>query len=350
MEQKLTAKEFVMNILNGLAIGSVVVLIPGALLSELFKYLASSSMPALSNMVWYFGLSNSVMAVVCGILIGLNFKFNPIQAASLGLATMVASGAVTFTPEGLVLAGTGDIINMGITAAIGALLILAVGNKLRAYTILVIPPMMLLIAGGIGHFLLPYTMKITSLVGYGVAQLLTLQPMLMSILIAMVFSVLIVSPITTVGVALAIGLAGLGSGAGNLGITVTGFAFAINGWTVNSKGTSVAHFIGSPKMSMPNVIKKPLILLPSICGAAIAGAVGSVLGILGTPMSAGFGISGLVGPINHLNLVEGGWSFSNILVTIFAFVVVPIAVSLFFKYLFMKVWPILSPNDYYLDI
>ncbi len=39
MTQQVTPREFIMNILNGLAIGTVIVLIPSALLSELCKAL-----------------------------------------------------------------------------------------------------------------------------------------------------------------------------------------------------------------------------------------------------------------------------------------------------------------------
>ncbi|MGO1454616.1 MAG: PTS sugar transporter subunit IIC, partial [Alkalibacterium gilvum] len=67
-------------------------------------------------------------------------------------------------------------------------------------------------------------------------------------------------------------------------------------------------------------------------------------------MSAGFGFSGLVGPINHLNLTENGWTVTNILITILVFVVAPITFGFISKYVFMKVWPIVSPEDYRLDI
>lgn len=67
-------------------------------------------------------------------------------------------------------------------------------------------------------------------------------------------------------------------------------------------------------------------------------------------MSAGFGFSGLVGPINFLNLAENGWSIGNILIAILAFVVAPISFGLLFKYVFTKLIPIVSPEDYRLDI
>lgn len=348
--EKMTTKNFIMNVLNGLAIGTVIVLIPGALLSELIKVLIPT-FPFLKPVAGALVMSNGMMGLVVGMMVGMNFKFNPIQSAALGLATIFASGAIQFTPEGMMtIKGTGDVINMGITAAIGAGVILLIGNKLKAYTILVIPVLLLAVVGSIGYTILPYVMGITTLIGKGVASLLTLQPIVMCVLLAIIFGSLIVSPITTVGIALAISLSGIGSGAANVGICATGFGFAILGWRVNTTGTSLAHFIGSPKMSMANVAKKPLILVPIVCSAACCGLIAAILQITGTPMSAGFGFSGLVGPINYLNLVDGGWNATNLLKSLIAFIVAPVGFGLIFKYVFTKVVPIVKAEDYYLDI
>ncbi|MCU9533674.1 PTS transporter subunit IIC [Streptococcus sp. CSL10205-OR2] len=349
MENKLSAKAFAMNVLNGIATGSVVVLIPGALLSELVKLLLPS-MPFLTPLSWGLSMSNATMGLVCGFMVGLNFKFNPIQSASLGLATLFASGSVMMKDGVLMMAGAGDIINMLITSALGAALILWVGNGLKAYTILVIPPLLMLVVGLFGRLILPYVAMITEWIGLGVAQLLQLQPLIMCMLIAMIFGILIVSPITTVGIALAINLSGIGSGAANLGVCATGFAFAILGWAVNTRGTSFAHFIGSPKISMPNVVKNPKVMLPVISSGACTGVLAYLFNIQGTPMSAGFGFSGLVGPLNHLNLASGGWSITNILITLLVFAGGPIVFGLLFKYLFMNVLGIVTPEDYRLNI
>ncbi|WP_281185625.1 PTS transporter subunit IIC [Staphylococcus schleiferi] len=348
--ENLTAKQFVMNILNGMAIGVVVVLIPGALLGELMKVLVPV-LPFLKPIVGALALSNAMMGLVVGVLTGLNFKFNPIQATALGLATMFASGAAQFGKEGMIiLKGTGDVINMGLTAALGAAVILFIGNKLKAYTILVIPLILLVGVGFIGRLMLPYVMQITTWIGHGVAALLSLQAVVMCIIIAVIFSIMIVSPITTVGISLAISISGIGAGAANIGICAAGFGFAILGWSVNTKGTSVAHFIGSPKMSMANAAQKPIILLPIVCTAACCGLIASLLNIIGTPMSAGFGFSGLVGPINYLNLVDGGWNITNFIKMLVAFIIAPVGFNFLFKYLFMRVVPIVKPEDYRLNI
>lgn len=349
MTEKLTAKKFTMNILNGAAIGIILALIPGALLGELFKALLPV-FPAGQFVLNLTDMANSMLGLIVGVLIGFQFKFPPIQTASLGLAVMVGGGAVDYTGEAFLISGTGDVINMMFTGAIGAGIILLFGTRLKSYSIILIPPILLVVGGGLGYALLPYVGHITELIGSFVSQILTLQPILMSVLIAIVFSILITTPITTVGIALAVSLAGIGSGAGNLGVVAAGFGLAIAGWRVNTVGTSLAHFIGSPKMSMPNVFAKPKILLPIICNAAVLGVLAALFKIQGTPMSAGFGFSGLIGPVNNLNLAAGGWSAVNILVTLVVFVAAPIGLGLFFNYLFTRVWPIISPEDYKLDV
>lgn len=215
---------------------------------------------------------------------------------------------------------------------------------------IVIPTVTLLLVGGVGHVLLPYVKMITTMIGQGIASLLGLQPVLMSILIAMIFCFLIVSPITTVGIALAISLSGIGSGAANLGTCAASFGLCMAGWSVNSKGTALAHVLGSPKISMANVLAKPKIMLPMISSAAILGILGALFNIQGTPASAGFGISGLIGPINALNLAKGGWSVMNMLLIIIIFVAAPIILNFIFNYLFIKVLKIIDPMDYKLDI
>ena len=172
----------------------------------------------------------------------------------------------------------------------------------------------------------------------------------MCLLLAVIFCMLIVSPFTTVGIAVAISLSGVGSGAANLGICAAGFGLAIAGWKVNPKGTAIAHFIGSPKMSMANVLAKPKILLPMMCTSAVLGVLAALFNIQGTPQSAGFGFSGLVGPINALNLAEGGWNVMNIVIVTLIFVVAPIALNIVFVHLFEKVLKWIQPEDYKLTV
>lgn len=67
-------------------------------------------------------------------------------------------------------------------------------------------------------------------------------------------------------------------------------------------------------------------------------------------MSAGFGISGLVGPLNHINLAAEGWSVTNVVVALLVFIIAPIFLALLFKYVFTTVIPLVNEEDYQLDM
>lgn len=345
MDQRISGKQFMMNCLNGIALGVVVSLIPGALLSELSKALGWSFV------LYATTIAQNLLPVIVGVAVAINFKFTPIQIGSLGMACAVGSGVATKLADnpGLVYGGTGDVINTGITAAIAALIILLLGERLKAYTILVIPTIVVVVAGGIGYFTLPYIKALTGLIGQFVASITALQPVPMTILLSVIFAMMIVSPIATVGIATAISLSGIASGAANLGICAAGFGLCIAGWKANAIPTSLAHFIGSPKMQMANVLKKPKIMLPIICNAAITGACAALFNLEGTPFSAGFGFSGLIGPINALTLAPGGWAMSNILKVAFSYCILPIVLGFVFTYLFNVKAKIASPEDYRLD-
>ncbi|MDZ4957039.1 regulator, partial [Clostridium perfringens] len=167
-------------------------------------------------------------------------------------------------------------LNLPLTAEIEVGLVMSLGNKLKEYTILLVPAIVVIVAGTVGIITLPYVKGITLAIGDVINKFTTLQPIVMGILIAVSFAFLIVSPFSTVAVATAIALGGIGSGAANLGVVAAGFGLAIGGWKVNSFGTSIAHFLGSPKMQMVNLVKKPIMMVPILCNAAVLGALAGI--------------------------------------------------------------------------
>ncbi len=334
----LSFKEFMNRLLTGMSIGIVVALIPGALLGELAKALHWDMVVLLTKQ------AQVLLAPAMGLCIALQFKLTPIQSATLAITTMVGSGAIKVVDGALTLAGIGDVINAGLVAGVAVFIMLIIGNHLKAYTILVLPTVIVVCVGWFGLWSLTYVSQLTGLIGKLVNGFTTLQPVLAGILIAVTFAVMIISPISTAGVALAISLTGVGSGAANLGICAAGFGLAIAGWKVNGLGTSIAHFLGSPKMQMANFIKKPIMVVPIVVNAAVMGMLAGLFSIQGTPASAGFGISGLIGPINHLNIVQ--YTPVNILIAVLIFVVAPVVLSFICTYLFERVLKWVKPEDY----
>lgn len=344
---KQDAKTITMNILNGLSVGIIVALVPGAILNAIVKLLLPS-FPQLAVVTYMTGAAMTLLPALSAVCVGMLAKFTPIQTSSLALAAIVGAGNYHLTKTGLTVAGTGDVINLAITLAIGYLLIVLLGDALKAYTILLIPSLVLVIAGGIGMLTLGPVSSITKYIGIVVHDVTALQPIVMGVLMGIIFAVLIVSPISTVGIATAISLTGIGAGSANLGIVGAGFALATYGWKANSFGTSLAHFLGSPKMQMANILSRPKLFLPMAINAGILGGIGAALNIQGTPASAGFGFSGLVGPLAALDAM-GSVTVGNVLELTLLFFILPIALAYASHVLFTKTLHYQDPEDYALN-
>lgn len=349
-DEKMTAGKFTMNVLHGISIAVVVSLVPQALLGELAKALLPFWDGA-QTVMHLTALASSLMPAMIGFLIALQFKLTPIQCAAVAIAAVCGSGVAQPNPEGgFYLQGTGLVINAGLTAAIAVGLILLIGTKLKNYTILLLSTIVTLFAGGIGWVVTYPIVRVgTVWLGDLINSTTNLQPVLMGIILAMLFAFIIVSPISTVGIATAIFMEGISSGTANLGAVATGFGLLIAGWRVNGFATSILHVLGSPKVQMANMFRHPVTFIPILISAAIMGAIGGAVGISGTPISAGFGISGLVGPLAAINYEGWGWSTQNVLIIFAIFFVLPLVLSLLMRFIFEKTLGWTKAEYYKLD-
>lgn len=327
-KNKETVSSFILKILNGTTIAIVVALIPNAILATFLKPIASNQIAAnFLHIVQIFQFFTPIMA---GFLIAMQFKFNPIQSACVGGAAYIGSGAWKFVEVAMAgetknifqLAGIGDVINTMLTAALAVLLVQWIGNKLGSLNLVFLPIIVGTGVGFIGTLTLPYVSMITSVIGQGINSFTTLQPILMSILIAISFSIIIISPISTVAIGLAIGLDGLASASAGMGVAAAA-AFLV--WATmrrNGAGVPIAIGLGAMKMMMPNFLTNPIIGLPVAITAAISAISIPIIGMVGTPASAGFGLVGLVSPLAALN--GGG---INVFTMILTWIVIPFGVG-----------------------
>lgn len=347
---RITAGAFTMKVLNGISIAVVVALVPQALFGELFKALLPV-FPQSQTVIDLVALSSSSMPLLIGVLVATQFKLTPIQTAAVGIAAVCGSGVAVPDPEGgFHLQGTGLVINTGLTAALAVLLIMLIGDRLKNYTILLLSSIVVLIAGGIGWVVtFPIVKIFTTWLGAIINGATTLQPVPMGIILAVIFAIMIVSPISTVGVATAIYMAGIASGVANLGCVAAGFGLLVAGWRANGLATSLLHVLGSPKVQMANMLSRPVAFLPMVCTAAVLGGLGGALGISGTPISAGFGVSGLVGPLAALNAEGWGWTAGNLIIVAALFFVIPLLLSMLFRWIFEDLLKWTRSENYKLD-
>ncbi|HLR19456.1 MAG TPA: PTS sugar transporter subunit IIC [Staphylococcus sp.] len=341
---KISPKQFLNNVLSGVAIAIVAGLIPNAILGELFKLFA----PKYSIFQTLLQVVESIQFTVpllVGALIAMRFNLSPLATAVVASSAFIGSGVAQFKDGVWVLVGVGDLINTMITAAIAVFLILLVGERFGSLTLIVLPTIVGVIASLIGVLILPYIKMITTGIGNLINTFTELQPILMSMLIALAFSFIIISPISTVATALAIGISGLAAGSASLGIVACEGVLVAGTIKMNRAGVPITIFLGGVKMMIPNMVRHPIILLPIFTNALITGFVGALIGIEGTKESAGFGIIGLVGPISAFKFMEDSL-LMNLIFVFIAFFVVPFVMGYLINAFYMKVLKLYDSNIY----
>ena len=235
-QEKMTAKVFINKILQGTALGVIIGLIPNAVLSAILKYF--SHYPLAVQITQIAVIFQLATPLIIGALIALQFDFKPMPMMVTAGASFVASGVVKFNPElgKYVGAGTGDLINTMLTAAIAVLALMWIKDKFGSTAVVAMPIVVGVGAAFIGLQLLPFVAKLTAGIGAIINEFTHLQPILMSILIVCSFAFLIISPISTVAIGLAIQLNGVSAGAAAMGVAVTAVVLVVHSWKVNNSG------------------------------------------------------------------------------------------------------------------
>ena len=338
---ELTVKTFLNNILAGTATGIIVGLIPNAVVSAILKLFGPNQIAA--------GINQALLIFQCatplliGALIAIQFKMVPLDVAIVGAAAYVGSGVTKFMPQivnpatkapGLfVSSGTGDLINTMITAGLAVGLLLLVGDRFGSVKIVAAPIFIGGGAGWIGMLILPFVSKITTWLGSVINSFTNLQPIFMCILIACMFAVLIISPISTVAIGMAIKLNGISAGAAAMGVAATTIVLVVHSWRTNKSGVTIAIALGAMKMMMPNLFRHPIILLPTLITAVVSAIPVALFHVSGTPASAGFGLVGLVGPLASL---DAGKASINIIMALLVWIVIPAIVAVICQFVFEK--------------
>ncbi|WP_373891899.1 PTS sugar transporter subunit IIC [Weissella confusa] len=333
-------QDFTLNVLNGNSLGIIIALLPPALTSQVLLLFGQHPWVRLITMMT--NVSQSMLPIIAAFAVGYFLRLSTLASASIGLASVVSAGVVTINPNNTyTLAGTGAILNIMLVTFISALLVIVLEPRLGQLKIIFLPTITLLIGGGIGLATLPWMIRIQNAVGNVVAVATHLSPLPMGVFLGLAFAALIVSPISSVGIATALGIAGVGSGAANAGIVAGALTLAWMSASVNPIGGTIAHVIGSPKIQMANMLRKPLLFISVMIAAGITGGVATLLSIKGTPFSAGFGASGLIGPLTALQASDGAYIWLRLLG---AYIIAPVISAWLMNVFFVKKTSLIQPE------
>lgn len=292
-------RKYLIDAFTGMALGLFVTLIAGLIISQVGSWLALPALMSIGK------LASILMGAGIGVGIAYYLKAPPLVVMSCLVAGMLGAhseaflAGTLFTPqEGApptFLALPGNPIGAYLSAVFAYRAGSWVAGKTRL-DILLIPFVVCVVAWLVCAVLNPPVVAAVNAVGVGIQAATELQPFVMGVVIAVVVGLLLTLPTSSAAICIAIGLGGLAGGAAVVGCAAHMIGFAVASYKDNGIGGAVAQGLGTSMLQIPNVFKKPIILLPAVVASAVVGPLATtVFGLLCTPSGSGMGTAGLVG-------------------------------------------------------
>ena len=285
-----------------------------------------------------------------GVGIALAMKFDALKTICLAAVGEVAAFfSMSVAQSGTLIENNaikvGDPLTIYLVCISVALLIKLVLRKKTSVDILIIP-----LFAGVTGLLLALGIRypaayITFAIQWLIAEGTTVVPFLMGIIVAVLMGMALTAPISSAAIGAIIFTtaienpsAGLliASGAAIVGCSTQMVGFAIQSRRDNNIGQVISIGIGTSMLQFKNILRKPIIWLPTIIASAILGPISTCwlkLSCMGA--SSGMGTAGLVGQIGTFTSMGNTW---QTWVGIFVLqIIAPIILVFFIDLLFRKI-------------
>src|SRR5690554_6194375 len=292
-------KNFITKTLNGMAYGLFATLIVGVILQQIGNLL---KIEFISKDLYL--LLSQMMGVGIALGIGVVLKLNGLNLVMVGIV-----GAIS-TKFNLVYENSafqivqanapGNPVTAYLVTIFSILLIKLILVRKTPIDILIVPITAILISLALTIILSLPLNFIINIISQGVDKATTLLPIPMVIIIAVVMVIILTSPVSSAAIAFSIGISGVAAGAAVVGTSIQMIGFAIQSRRDNKIGTVISIGIGTSMLQFKNIVKKPIIWLPTILSSAIIAPFVYLLGFESTTAGAGMGSSGLVGILQSL--------------------------------------------------
>lgn len=341
---------FLMTSLNGMAYGLFATLIVGTIIETLAKYLLGF------DVEWVKSLQTIVLNVSTaikyltgagiGVGIALALKFKRLHTVVLGAAGQVA-GVMSLSTKNInffaePVQGIGDPLTIYLVVIAVALLMNLVLRKTTPVDILIIPLFGISLA-----IIISMLVRVPSIyVTYGIQTVIgkatEVAPFFMGIIIAVVMGMALTAPISSAAIAAVVftgegvGLE-LASGAAVVGCCTQMIGFAIQSRKDNNIGMVISIGLGTSMLQFKNILKKPIVWLPTIIASAILGPISTCLlklSCIGAGNNSGMGTAGLVGVIGTFNSM--GYTWLNALIILSMEIILPAILVFVIDLIFRK--------------
>ncbi|MFJ7952874.1 PTS transporter subunit IIC [Lysinibacillus sp. NPDC096418] len=283
-----------------------------------------------------------LMAPAIGAGIAFMLGANGLTIFSAMAASAIGAGSIQMTETGITIIG-GEPIGALLTATLATF----IGKRVTGKTpldMMAVPILSISLSGFFGIGIFKIMSPILTTVGGFITDAASVNPFVTSIVIAIVWGLLLLSPASSVALAVALNLDGIAAGAALAGCAAHFAGMAFISRKENDLGGFLAQAICTPKVQLPNITKNPFIIIPTVVSSAIVGPIATLLFHLeATKEIAGMGLSSLVAPLNLLTNSDN--KIMTILEMLVCYIIIPIIISYFIT-IFLKNKKLIIKGDF----
>lgn len=314
-------KRYFIDAFSGMAQGLFCTLIAGTILAQIASWCGDNSF---AKVLGYIA-SIAKMLMGAGIGIGIAHKLG---AKPLVIFTAAVTGLVGAFAGNLVGALCGG---ASFTIAFGA-----VGNPVGAYVVSLLTVEIASLYAGktkLDIILIPLGMMLLCLAGIFLAwpfiklidllaKLIVLAieagaavKIIVGVFVAVVMGILLTMPTSSAAIWVAIATSAtaienpdvfaIAGGAAVAGCSAHMIGFAVASFRENGVGGLISQGIGTSMLQIPNIMRKPAIMVPEIVASAVCGLVAVIMGLRCNASGGGMGTSGLVGVFGTIDASQG---------------------------------------------
>ena len=318
-------KNVLMKTTNGMAIGLFGTLIIGTVIALFAK------IPGLERIGDWAKIIQGLMGAGIGLGVALSLKRNGVEVVTLMAAGFVGNYAfewLAFKQIGEAMGGEvgvqwqvssiGDPLSCYISVMLAALVIKYLLRKKTPVDLLLIPLVGLSVAISYSFLLAEWVHYVTIAIQFVIKASFSIHASLsvfMCIIISVLMGMALTAPISSVAICVAIniGAVPMAAAAALIGCCTQMVGFAVHTARDNKWGSVVAVGIGTSMLQFKNILRKPLIWVPTIVVSALLGPLAMLFPYdklgngSGLSVGAGMGTCGLVGPLNFFDAFNYNW-------------------------------------------
>ena len=349
----LLPKRYFITAFSGMAQGLFVTLIAGTILAQIAGWIGYNYV---GNALGYIAsVAKTLMGAGIGVGIAHALGKNKLLIFSAAVAGFIGAFADSLLPGGegisVITAGApGNPVGSYVVVMLVVEIVGLYAGKTKL-DILIVPlgAMLLSFAGVFAAY--PFIWLIDGL-GQLIAAATNATPFVMGMVISVIMGILLTMPTSSAAIWVTVssgiisayeGGAGsevqynailLAGGAATVGCACHMVGFAVASFRENGISGLISQGIGTSMLQIPNIMKKPVIMLPMIIASAICGPLSTcVFGLKCGSSGGGMGTSGLVGIFDLLGYTNGALGIIGIILLM---VVLPAVLNLIISELMRK--------------